>query len=167
MMAAGVHPLHDSIVIDVHVALRDVRRLLRLGIDAGILNGLTPVEYIAPPEYKLYVGWEDVPATERMILEREDRRPMPQLDIDYPLSEDGAVLFSTLKGIKINGATRWRLDLKTIQLGVRLYAERYPQLFSEWLMGTPDAIHTSIQAGVILLQLCLFQTTPDELEWRY
>jgi hypothetical protein len=158
--------MKGSIFVALDLAVSDVRRLLRVGIDAGILNGLYAVEFNAPLAEKLYVGWEDVSESERRILQREGRVPTPQRDVDYPVSEGGSVVFSTMKGTVINKATRWRLSLPSIEDGLKLMSAHHPQRFAESLLGTPSTV-ADVKTGVILLQLSLFHKLPDELEWRY
>jgi hypothetical protein len=158
--------MKDTISLSLDIAIHDVRRLLRAGIDAGILNGLYAVEFIAPVQDKLYIGWEDVSEAERRILQHDNRKPVPQLDIDYPVSEGGAVIYSTMKGVEVNRATRWRLDLAAITDGLKLLADHSPDRFCDSLLGTPSA-SADIVAGVLLVQFSLFHKLPEELQWRY
>ena len=68
--------------------------------------------------------------------------------LDYPLNEGGAILIGDNED---EDAGTKRLDLKSIQKGLRTMAKKYPRHMSDFLNENDDA-----GTGDVFLQCCLF-----------
>jgi hypothetical protein len=66
----------------------------------------------------------------------------------YPLFGDGYIRFDDIYEDK---ATKYYLNYDMIQNGLKVFAEKYPGHFNDWLSEDDDAI-----TGSIFLQCCLF-----------
>jgi hypothetical protein len=68
--------------------------------------------------------------------------------LDYPLNEGGAVIVGDMEDTDAEAKT---LDLKAIQKGLKIMAEKYPRHMSDFVNDNDDAI-----TGDVFLQCCLF-----------
>jgi len=67
--------------------------------------------------------------------------------VHYPLCAGGSL---TIKDMEDNNKT-YTLSLKEIEHGLKVFAEKYPRHFGNWLSEDDDAI-----TGDVFLQCCLF-----------
>lgn len=70
--------------------------------------------------------------------------------VEYPLSHGGALIFSTAADGEDDGK-RYRLDLHSVLIGLRVFREKFPRHFGDWLAENDDA-----DTGDAFLQCCLF-----------
>ena len=68
--------------------------------------------------------------------------------LDYPLNEGGAVIVGDMEDEDAEAKT---LDLKAIEKGLKIMAEKYPRHMSDFINDNDDAI-----TGDVFLQCCLF-----------
>lgn len=75
--------------------------------------------------------------------------------IDYPLNPGGSLIISATgdydEDMEIKGATRWRVDLDSIQRGLNVMAKSYPNHFANLVREDADAI-----TGDVFLQCVCF-----------
>lgn len=68
--------------------------------------------------------------------------------LDYPLNDGGAVIVGDMED---EDSEPKRLDLKSIQKGLQIMAEKYPRHMGDFLNDNDDA-----ETGDVFLQCCLF-----------
>ena len=71
--------------------------------------------------------------------------------LDFPLNPFGRLTITTDEGDEINGKKEWPLDIPAIERGLRVFIEKYPLHFSDFLIENEDAT-----TGDCFLQCCLF-----------
>lgn len=71
--------------------------------------------------------------------------------IDYPLNEGGNLRIETLDKEEVNGQKSWTLNLSSIEKGLKVFADKYPHHWADFLNENDDAT-----TGDVFLQCCLF-----------
>ncbi len=71
--------------------------------------------------------------------------------LDFPLNPCGGLIITTCFDDEWNGKTEWPLDLPVIERGLRIFVEKCPARFGEFLAENEDA-----NTGDCFLQCCLF-----------
>jgi hypothetical protein len=125
---------------EVEVDLERVWKLLRGALEqGGSGRWCLVIDFIAPPEGKLFHSREETPSE---IFEQ----------LDYPLSEGGAIVITTPEGRMHACATRWRLNLASIRRGLKaMAAYREPRYWKAYQDENYDP-----SVGNVFLQLCLW-----------
>ncbi len=124
-----------------------IRDLLCCAFEGGSNDWYYICDYQAPPADKLRLDWQLISELEKRVGQKPQCFP----HLDYPVSEGGALVITSLEGDEIRGATRWRLDLETIQRGMKVFREKYPRHYDNWIAENDDA-----ETGDVFLQCCLF-----------
>lgn len=137
----------DKIVMEQEINTTRVRDLLRLA-----LHMPTPwfeiVSFREPHEGALYEAWCDVSDLEARELRRAGKKPDVVRELDYPISEGGAV-YLTHEAVAEGESSR--LDLGTIRRGLTVFHRDYFIDFEQWRKSQEDA-HTAN----VFLNCCLF-----------
>jgi hypothetical protein len=70
--------------------------------------------------------------------------------LSYPINKGGALIISADEG-EVSEEKTYRLDLESIEKGMKIMAEKYPSHFNDFLQDGDDAC-----TGDVFLQCCLF-----------
>lgn len=135
--------------IQIEICARQVALLLCAAFEGGIRYWATVEEYIEPEPALLESHLEGMGGSVYAYA-------------DYPLTPGGAVIISDRgqheRAYDDAGQPRdppgmrtARIDLETIQLGLTLFATKYPLHYAAWLNESFDAT-----TGDVFVQLCAF-----------
>jgi hypothetical protein len=120
--------------IDVHE--KDIAGLLCSGMEGGINYWARIEDYVKPANPIAFCDWG-----------QKDWSIFPH--IDYPLTEDGAVMIKDME-CHTEGKV-YRLDKTAILKGLNLMAEKSPRHFSDFMNQNYDAT-----TGDVFIQYCIF-----------
>jgi hypothetical protein len=121
------------VTVEQEITKKQIAYLLESGMEGGMTAQWARIdEYITPKNPVSYCNI--------------DNQIFPH--IDYPLNEDGAVI---LKDLEDGDKKKYRLDLKSIQNGLQVMADKYPKHFADFASENYDAV-----TGDVFIQCCIF-----------
>lgn len=146
-MALGKQHDPTKIVMEQEINTTRVRDLLRLALHMPS-PWFQVVSFREPNEGALYEAWTDVTEQEARELRRAGKKPDVVQELDFPVSEGGAVFLSHEAVAEGESS---RLDLSTIKRGLTVFQRDFFLDFEQWRKSQEDA-HTAN----VFLNCCLF-----------
>lgn len=129
-------PKTISVKIEHKVSLDKIANLICSAFEGGSNYWYEITEFVKPKTITFMVD-QDI-----------DPEAKPYAHIDYPLNEGGAVM---VRDTEDEDSEPKRLDLESIQKGLKIMAKKYPRHMNDLLNENDDA-----ETGDVFLQCCLF-----------
>lgn len=129
-------PKTISVKIEHKVSLDKIANLICSAFEGGSNYWYEITEFVKPTAITFMVD-QDI-----------DPEAKPYAHIDYPLNEGGAVM---VRDTEDEDSEPKRLDLDSIQKGLKIMAKKYPRHMNDLLNDNDDA-----ETGDVFLQCCLF-----------